>query len=45
MFTIIHTSNQGASVTVTVGMIGMHTTKLSVGTPITLMEKEYLTAR
>ena len=38
-------SNQGASVTVTARMIGMHTTKLSVGTPMTLPEKEYLTAR
>ena len=45
VFTITHMSNQGARFIVTVGMIGMQIAKLSVGMPMTLPEKKYLTAR
>lgn len=45
MFTIIHMSNQGASLIDTAGMIGMQTAKLSVDMPVILQEKRYLIAK
>ena len=38
-------SNQGASLTDAVEMIGMLMLKLFVGMPMTLQDKKYLTAR
>ena len=45
MFIIIPTSNQDANLTDAVETIGMQMLKLSVGMPMILQDKRYLTAR